>query len=113
MPTRITSAFPPEVAAAVRTFRLAVLHDVIRALSEEPDQTPHELAERLEISLNSARRALSQLEDDAVVLASHPVGARSGYRVTYRVDAERVRVLVRELEQHLLAENSTTSASDE
>lgn len=89
---------------AVRTYRQVVLHDLIATLSRTPDLTVRGLTDALGVSMASVRRALDQLESDGVVVGSPPPGERAGKFVKYRVDADRVRTLLRVLEKHLLDE---------
>lgn len=107
----VTADLPPEVQAAMRTFRLVMAHDLIHHLGHN-EATPHQLAQDLNVSVNSVRRVLQQLEDDGVVIASLPPGHRAGRRITYRVNPTRGRDLLTQLADHLFPVRGTAGRED-
>jgi predicted ArsR family transcriptional regulator len=91
-----------EVAAAIESFGTMFARGVVRHLALHGASTTGEIAEALGTDANTARRRLVQLEAAGLVVADTAAGERSGRRVRYDLDRDRVQTLVDALREYLL-----------
>lgn len=101
---RPPSSLPADVASAIESFDTAFARAVVRHLATHGPSTTTSIAQALETDANTVRRRLLQMEVAGIVAADTPPGQRSGRRVRYAVDTERVRALLTALGDYLLGE---------
>jgi len=98
------SAIAGSLPADVASFDTAFARAVLRHLATHGPSTTTAIARVLETDANTVRRRLLQMEVAGIVAADTPPGQRSGRRVRYAVDTERVRALLTALGDYLLGE---------
>lgn len=99
---RPDSSLPRDVEMAIESVGTIFSRAIVRYLSMNGETGSVELAQVLGTDPNTVRRCLKQLEDAGMVTASIPAGQRRGRAVTFAVDPEQLKALMKSLENFLL-----------
>ena len=81
---------PADVEAAIDALSTPFARAVVRTLAQHGSATSGQLATALQTSVQAVQRTLLLLEDSGLLRADFPAGERTGRRVAYSVDHDRL-----------------------